>query len=81
MQVIDHFKIGSEATNVDVLRTINWRYFPRWSPYAMEAGLPWKVFGMQGRRKIWYAGSSVLHESVRAVLDYNNLLLEQMKTN
>ena len=34
---------------------------------------------MQGRNNMWYGGSSVSFESVKSVLEYNNLLLRQMK--
>ena len=37
-----------------------------------------QVFELQGQHKMWYAGSSVSFESVRAVMEYNNLLLKQM---
>ena len=36
-------------------------------------------FFLQGVDGIWYAGSSVIFESVPAVMEYNELLLRQME--
>jgi len=80
-QIVHHFKNGLNASDVDVLRTISWRYWPRWSPKEMQSGMPWHVFASQGHNKIWYAGASVSHESVRGVMEYNKLLIRQMKPN
>ena len=33
---------------------------------------------LQGSGDIWYAGSSVVFETVRSVLEYNQLLVRQM---
>ena len=33
----------------------------------------------QGRGGIWYAGSSVVFETARSVMEYNRLLLRQME--
>ena len=43
----------------------------------MEAGRLWDVFRMQGRKGIWYSGASVSHESIRSVMEYNNLLVRK----
>ena len=44
----------------------------------MEAGRLWDVFREQGRRGLWYCGSSVSHESIRGVMEYNKLLVGNM---
>ena len=44
----------------------------------MESGRLWDVFSEQGRRGLWYCGSSVSHESIRGVMEYNKLLLRNM---
>ncbi|XP_057317655.1 uncharacterized protein LOC130662748 [Hydractinia symbiolongicarpus] len=70
-------KIG--ANRVDILYMKVWRYFPRFSPADMEKGYLWKVLEMQGKYGIWYIGSSVSFESVKSVIEYNKLLLKNMK--
>ena len=98
-----HFTKGFNATDLEILNTISWPYFPRWSPEEMEMGRHWQVnkphalvfhlprnhvtlfhvfmlqvLKLQGQQRMWYAGSSVSFESVRGVMEYNNLLLRQM---
>jgi len=73
----EFYESGFKATSVEVLRTINWEYFYRWTPEEMAEGRIWEVFQMQGQRRTWYAGSSVGFESVLNVVSYNNLLLQQ----
>ena len=74
----NHFeKIG--GTNIDIKRTITWRYFPRYSVKDMEDGILWKILKMQGKYSMWYIGSSVSFESVKSVIEYNKLLLKYMK--
>ena len=34
----DQLKLGLNATQVDILNTVHWRYFSRWSPEEMEQG-------------------------------------------
>ena len=40
-------------------------------------GNHWDVFALQGFHRTWYAGASVCFESVKSVMEYNNLLLRQ----
>ena len=68
-----------QLTGLEILNTISWRYFPRWSPEDMEQGRHWQVFQIQGQRRMWYAGSSVSFESIRSVMEYNKLLIRQMR--
>ena len=76
--LINHYTKGFNATDVEILNTISWSYFPRWNPKEMEEGRHWQVFSMQGEQNMWYAGSSVSFESVRSVMEYNNLLIRNM---
>merc|ERR1711892_102831 len=75
--LINHYQQNFNATNVEVLLTLTWKYFPRWSPVDLNTGRHWDVFNMQGRRRTWFASSSVSFESVKSVLEYNSLLLRQ----
>ena len=38
-----HFTKGFNATDLEILNTISWPYFPRWSPEEMELGRHWQV--------------------------------------
>ena len=73
-----HYKDGFGASSVEILRSISWEYFYRWSPQEMQEGRLWDVFSMQGRSRTWYIGSSVSFESIRSVMEYNNLLVRNM---
>lgn len=77
--IVDHFKKNFNASSVEVLQTISFKYFPRWSPEDVNRGLHWDVFDRQGRKNTWLTGSSVSFESVKSVLEYNNLLMRQWK--
>ena len=74
----DHFQTGFNASSVEILQTISWEYFFRWSPKEMEDGRLWQVLRNQGTRLTWYIGSSVSFEAVRSVMEYNNLLIRNM---
>lgn len=76
--LIEHYTKGFNASDIEILNTISWSYFPKWNPEEASKGRHWDVFEMQGLKKTWYAGSSVSFESVKDVLEYNNLLLRQM---
>lgn len=73
----EFYEKGFGANSLEILRTINWEYFYRWTPEEMAEGRIWQVFQMQGKSRTWYSGSSVGFESVRSVVSYNNLLLRQ----
>merc|ERR1712215_452064 len=72
-----HYKDGFNASDVEILQTISWKYFPRWTPHEVNSGQHWKVLDIQGLKSTWYIGSSVSFESVKSVLEYNNLILRQ----
>ena len=67
-----------KSTDIDIFNTIVWPYFYKWSPRELSRGNHWKVFALQGRQRTWYAGASVCFESVKSVMEYNNLLLRQL---
>ena len=74
-----HYVDGFHATDIQFIHTKEWEYFYKWSPEELEKGNHWKVFNIQGKHGIWYAGASVSFESVRDVMEYNNLLIRQSK--
>ena len=73
-----HYEDGFGASSVEILRSISWEYFYRWSPQEMQEGRLWDVFSVQGRSRTWYIGSSVSFEAIRSVMEYNNLLVRNM---
>ena len=73
-----HYREGFNASQVEIIKTMPWSYFPRWSPAEAVQGRHWQVFDMQGTGNMWYGGSSVSFESAKSVINYNNLLLRQM---
>jgi len=74
----EHYMNGFDAKTLEILRMKTWTYFPRWNPEDASNGSHWDVFNLQGVHGMWYAGSSVIFESVPAVMEYNELLLRQM---
>lgn len=47
---------------------------PRLTKAGIAAGGPSRLERMQGRQNVWYTGSSVVHESIDHVVDYNAVL-------
>lgn len=74
-----HYEKGFNASSLEFLNTKTWEYFYKWSPDEVAKGNHWKVFNIQGLHRTWYAGSSVCMETIKSVLEYNELLLRQMK--
>ena len=74
----DHYEKGFNASNVDFLSTKTWEYFYKWAPDELSKGNHWKVFNIQGLYRTWYAGASVCFETIKSVLEYNELLLKQI---
>ncbi|XP_033763200.1 polyenoic fatty acid isomerase-like [Pecten maximus] len=77
----DHILNVEKATNLKIKDRMIWNYFPRYSVSDMAMGILWDIFDIQGEHGIWYIGSSVSFESVKSVVDYNNLLLRQFVCN
>ena len=72
-----HYENGFNTSSLEFLNTITWEYFYKWSPTELSTGNHWRVFNIQGLHRTWYAGASVSFESVKSVMEYNNLLLKQ----
>jgi len=77
-KLLRHYRQGFNVTDVEFVKSKTWDYFARWSPAETYQGRHWQVFDIQGLRRTWYIGASVSFESVKSVLEYNNLLLRQM---
>lgn len=45
----------------------------------MTKGYLWRILEMQGKYSMWYIGSSVCFESVKSVIEYNELLVRNMQ--
>ena len=74
----NHFTtIGGRDIKLRHLTT--WNYFARYSPEDMADGILWRILEMQGRYGMWYIGSSVSFESVKSVVEYNKMLVRNMK--
>ena len=54
---------------------ITWPYFKRYSTTDIEQGVLWKIIDMQGKYGMWYLGSSVSFETVKAVMEYDRMLI------
>ena len=74
----DHYIKGFNASSVEFLNTKTWEYFFKWAPEDVAKGNHWKVFNIQGTQRTWYAGASVSMETIKSVMEYNELLLRQM---
>ena len=68
------------STDIELFKTIIWPYMYKWNRDDVANGNHWKVFDIQGKNRTWYAGASVCFESVKSVMEYNNLLLRQLDT-
>ena len=66
------------ASKVSIQQTKIWTYFPRFNPSPIRNGILWDILELQGRYGMWYAGSSVIFESVKSVVEYNMLLVSMM---
>ena len=70
---------GFGATNIEVLYTRTFDYFPRWNVKDTAEGYHWKMYDLQGKNNIWFIGGGLSFESVHNVMGYNQLLLSNMK--
>ena len=77
--IMKHYQKGFGASRIEFINTKSWDYFYKWTPEKLGKGYHWKVFNIQGLQRTWYAGASVSFESVKSVLEYNELLLDQMR--
>ena len=67
------------AQDLDIKHFKTWRYFPHYQPKEIEDGILWRILEIQGRFNMWYIGSSVSFESVKSVVEYNSLIIENME--
>lgn len=72
---------ASGETNVEVLESRPWRYFPHFSKAGIIEGGPWKLRSLQGARRTYFLGSSVCFESVLDVVQYNLDVLRDITGN
>ena len=75
---IEH-KQRLKANRTSIFKMEQWRYFPRYSEEDMESGILWRILELQGKYGMWYTGSSVCFESVKSVVEYNKILVSNMK--
>lgn len=79
-EVLHHFQqelAKQQVTNVTILRQYPWPYFHHFGQAAIQEGMPWDLFEMQGERKTWWIGASASFESVHDVTNYNMELLSK----
>ena len=67
------------ATYINVMQMKTWRYFPRYDNKALRDGVLWDILRLQGQYGMWYIGSSVCFESVKSVIEYNELILRNYR--
>ncbi|KAF0714339.1 Aste57867_3916 [Aphanomyces stellatus] len=70
-------RAGLTDTRLHTTRPFN--YFPRFTPEGLKAGLPWKIWDVQGQHQTTWIGSSVCFESVLDVVTYNNNLIQRVQ--
>ncbi|KAF0714332.1 Aste57867_3909 [Aphanomyces stellatus] len=68
---------GLEDVGLYTTRPFN--YFPRFTAEGLKAGLPWKIWDVQGQQHTTWVGSSVSFESVLDVVTYNNNLIQRLQ--
>ena len=74
-----HYTNHFNATNIQISHTFTKQYGYKWPPEDLSKCYPWEVFKLQGKYRTWYAGASVSYETVKSVLEYNDLLLRQFR--
>ncbi|MDP2313275.1 MAG: FAD-dependent oxidoreductase [Pseudomonadota bacterium] len=62
-----------------VLGQFRWKHSPKLPREAIAAGAVWDMEALQGKRRTWYTGASLSHESVNNVVDYNVKLADRME--
>lgn len=55
-------------------------FYPRYSNSDALNGMLWRILAMQGKAGLWYTGKSVYADDVQMILQYNEVLLNKMKT-
>lgn len=73
------FHNGQCQYDVKVIDRKIWNYFPRFSTDKLAEGVLWKILENQGDMHTWFIGSSVIFESARSVIEYNQLMMRRME--
>ena len=68
------------ATDIEVLNTRTFQYFPRWDKDDAFEQFHWEMYDIQGKNDIWFVGGGLSFESLTNVIGYNQLLLDMMHT-
>ena len=58
-----------------IVRRLKTPYFTRFPISAMDQGILWDVFDLQGHRNTWYIGGSVTVDAAGIVIQYNEKIL------
>ena len=78
-KLVNHYE-GFGATEVEVLYTRTFDYFPRWTSEDTSKGIHWDMYDYQGHHNLCFIGGGMVFESLHNVMAYNNLLLDHMTT-
>ena len=68
------------ATDIEVLNTRTFDYFPRWDRRDAAKQFHWDMYDIQGKNDIWFVGGGLSFESLTNLIGYNQLLLDMMHT-
>ena len=79
-KLVSHYE-AFNASNVEVLYTRPWDYFPRWGMKEAGQGMHWDLLDIQGLQNIAYIGGGCSFESIHNVFGYNKLLLDHMSAS
>ncbi|XP_065182728.1 uncharacterized protein LOC135813565 [Sycon ciliatum] len=70
-----HIPGGSPLEIVRIEKRTVWPYFPRHSQSALCDGILWRLLKRQGEYSTWYTGAATCFESVNAITNYNQMLV------
>ena len=76
-KLVRHYE-GFGATDIEVLYTRTFDYFPRWTLENAAKGYHWDMLNFQGHHNLCFIGGGLSFESTHNVIGYNNLLLDHM---
>lgn len=66
------------TTSLKVIKQYMWNYFPHFTRQQVEQGSHWRALELQGKHNIWYIGGALSFESIKSVVEYNQLLVNRM---
>jgi len=70
-EILDADIAGQGAQMKSVITQRSWRYFPRYEPEAVKAGLLDMLRDMQGQQRTWYTGATFSHELISSIVQFN----------